>query len=167
MSLWKPSHTTTRRLYLATLCLLYGFLLWFALQAQEVKASSVPQKVVVRRMFDPCGLQAVVCPDELPTVKFTPPARSQTATQVSTIAAKHGYSKSEIEALLHLLMRESGISANAVNKTSGACGLFQRLPCSVTLGDVEGQMANGLTYIEKRYGTATKALHFQLDNGWY
>jgi hypothetical protein len=64
-------------------------------------------------------------------------------------------------------MKESGISAHAVNKTSGACGLFQRLPCSVKLGDVDGQLDNGMRYIKSRYGTIKNANQFLKTHGWY
>ena len=71
------------------------------------------------------------------------------------------------EPLVNLIQRESGFNPNAVNPSSGACGLFQRLPCSVKLGDVDGQIADGVRYIKARYGTFTAAWNFWLNNNWY
>lgn len=108
-------------------------------------------------------------PEDKPPVKrkFWPQERVVIADRVSVIAKEAGYTDSMVSALLELLMRESGINPNAVNKSSGACGLFQRLPCSVTLGDVEEQMENGLAYIKQRYGTPERALRFQIAHNWY
>lgn len=66
-----------------------------------------------------------------------------------------------------IIQHESGGNPYAVNPISGACGLFQRLPCTVTLGDVAGQMADGLTYINSRYGSAYNAYLYWVAHGNY
>jgi hypothetical protein len=66
-----------------------------------------------------------------------------------------------------IIQHESGGNPNAVNPSSGACGLFQRLPCTVPLGNVEVQMADGLAYIQSRYGSAKAAYDFWQINNWY
>ena len=84
------------------------------------------------------------------------------------------------EALHELLRRESGWSPNAVNEGSGACGLFQRLPCPWSYyggrpepGDDRVyanprlQVANGVRYIDSRYGTPVQALNHHNRMGWY
>lgn len=83
-------------------------------------------------------------------------------------------------ALHELLRRESTWNPNAVNEDSGACGLFQRLPCPWSYhGGNAGpsddwvratplqQARNGLGYITGRYGTPDAALAFHNANGWY
>lgn len=80
-------------------------------------------------------------------------------------------------AMHELLRRESTWSPNAVNDKSGACGLFQRLPCpwpSSTSPDWVGatplvQARNGVRYIRDRdgYGSPARALDFHDANGWY
>ena len=40
------------------------------------------------------------------------------------------YNTTEMECLINLWNRESGWNANAYNKSSGACGIPQALPCS-------------------------------------
>ena len=66
-----------------------------------------------------------------------------------------------------IIAKESGGNPYAINKSSGACGLFQKLPCNVPLGDVEAQMTDGLTYIKNRYGTSANAVAFWKAHGWY
>lgn len=61
---------------------------------------------------------------------------------------------------------ESGGNPNAVNSI-GACGLFQKNPCNVPLGDVAAQMADGLAYINSRYGSPYNAYLHEIQYGWY
>lgn len=73
----------------------------------------------------------------------------------------------EYPALMVLLFRESGINPYEINKTSGACGLFQSINCDYELGNVRQQMDWGCNYIKRRYSTPSKALQFQLTNNYY
>lgn len=69
-----------------------------------------------------------------------------------------------------LVCRESSFNNEAINPTSGACGLFQALPCSkmkCELDDVDCQIAWGKDYIENRYKSVDKALAFHDEKGWY
>lgn len=72
------------------------------------------------------------------------------------------------EPVLEIVSRESSGNPNAVNASSGAAGLFQRLPAdSITLGDVPGQVQDGIAYIKVRYGTSEAALAWWDTFGWY
>jgi hypothetical protein len=69
-----------------------------------------------------------------------------------------------------LLSRESSLNPQAINPSSGACGLFQALPCEklgCDLDDIDCQMKWGKNYIKNRYGDAKTALAFHDENGWY
>lgn len=69
-----------------------------------------------------------------------------------------------------LLSRESSLNPKAINPSSGACGLFQALPCGkmdCSLDDIDCQMEWGKDYIETRYGDVQTALEFHDRNGWY
>lgn len=69
-----------------------------------------------------------------------------------------------------LLRRESGCNPNAVNPSSGACGLAQELPCGksgCSLGDGACQMAWMKRYVEGRYGSFAAAISFHNANNWY
>ena len=71
-------------------------------------------------------------------------------------------------ALYNLIKRESGWNMYARNSSSGACGLFQALPCSKMGGmSLSNQTSWGLNYIASRYGTPTRAYNYQISHNWY
>lgn len=71
-------------------------------------------------------------------------------------------------ALQALWTRESNWNPQARNRSSGACGIPQALPCS-KIPDMspQGQIEWGLQYIKQRYGTPTNAWNFWLKHHWY
>lgn len=71
-------------------------------------------------------------------------------------------------ALQALWTRESNWNPAARNRSSGACGIPQALPCS-KIPDMspQGQIEWGLQYIQRRYGNPTNAWRFWLQNNWY
>jgi len=66
--------------------------------------------------------------------------------------------------------KESGWNPNAVNKSSGACGLAQALPCSKVAGNPYDPV-NSLnwmnSYVNGRYGGWKGAYDFWLAKKWY
>ena len=77
-------------------------------------------------------------------------------------AASRGWTGAEWEALIKLWTNESNWNPNAVNKSSGACGIPQALPCNKipNPSSVFSQIDWGLDYIKNRYGSPSKALTF-------
>lgn len=76
----------------------------------------------------------------------------------------------EASTAIELVCRESSLNPKAVNKSSGAAGLFQAYPASklgCELSDVDCQIEWGKNYIKQRYGTAEAALLFHDKKGWY
>lgn len=74
------------------------------------------------------------------------------------------------DAKMFIYMKESGNNPNAINKSSGACGLAQALPCSkmnCALGDYACQDAWATRYMQSRYGTWENAKAFWLANHWW
>lgn len=68
----------------------------------------------------------------------------------------------------YIVGRESGWNPNALNPSSGACGLFQALPCSKMGGtDINTQLNWGMGYIAGRYGTPAGAYAFWQAHHWY
>ncbi|RLC98013.1 MAG: hypothetical protein DRI46_12040 [Chloroflexi bacterium] len=68
---------------------------------------------------------------------------------------------------LHKLLRkESGWNPSARNPSSGACGLFQFLPCRAS-GSVRRQGDAGYLYIKGRYGNPAGAWGHFTRRGWY
>jgi len=69
-----------------------------------------------------------------------------------------------------IVTRESGWNPNAINKSSGACGLGQQLPCGKWSGAWNDPVAaliamNG--YVTSRYGSWAGAVAFWNTNHWY
>lgn len=85
-----------------------------------------------------------------------------------------GWSSADYEATVNLLIKESGINPNSVNKKSGACGLFQAYPCKKVVQQYPDYMTNyksqikwGLNYIKDRYKTPSNAWKFWQEHKWY
>ena len=69
-----------------------------------------------------------------------------------------------------LIRRESNCNPNAVNPSSGACGVAQELPCGKSgckLGDGACQVAWMNRYVTSRYGSFANAIAFHNQKGWY
>lgn len=69
-----------------------------------------------------------------------------------------------------LIRKESGCNPNAINNSSGACGVAQELPCGKSgcqLGDGACQVVWMNRYVLSRYGSWLAALQFHYRNNWY
>ena len=94
------------------------------------------------------------------------------------MAAQHGWSGSEWNALAILWTKESNWRNTAKNPSSGAYGIPQALPHTKMpkaawpesaggTSDARTQIEWGLVYIKSRYGSPSAALAFHLRNNWY
>lgn len=71
---------------------------------------------------------------------------------------------------LILINKESGCNPNAMNPSSGACGIGQQLPCGKwphAWNDPVGAMIDMQAYVIARYGSWANALAFHLSNNYY
>ncbi len=69
-----------------------------------------------------------------------------------------------------IVSRESGWNPNAVNASSGACGLGQQLPCGKWAGawnDPVAALKAQYGYVTARYGGYPQAVAFWNANHWY
>lgn len=69
-----------------------------------------------------------------------------------------------------LIMRESGCNPNAVNRSSGACGMGQQLPCGKwphVWNEPVGALVDMQNYVYGRYGTWANALAHSYSHNWY
>ena len=80
------------------------------------------------------------------------------------LVREYGWSEDDYNALVLLWYRESSWNPNAVNKSSGACGIPQANPCSKMSEEGTDYRTNyktqvrwGLKYIKRRYGTPSEA----------
>lgn len=82
-------------------------------------------------------------------------------------AARYGWTGRQWDALYALWMRESGWNPKAVNASSGAEGIPQKISGFADNVTARGQILWGLAYIKARYGTPVKALQHSNATGWY
>ncbi|MBP7834766.1 hypothetical protein KA025_01635 [Candidatus Saccharibacteria bacterium] len=69
-----------------------------------------------------------------------------------------------------LIRRESGCNPNAVNSSSGACGIAQELPCGKSgcgLGNPVCQIKWMQSYVTARYGGWGGAVAWHNSHNWY
>jgi hypothetical protein len=81
-----------------------------------------------------------------------------------------GIPQSEWANVNSIVTRESGWNPNAVNKSSGACGLGQQLPCGKWAGawnDPVAALKAMTIYVNARYGGWSGAVGFWNKNRWY
>jgi len=124
-------------------------------------------------------------------VKYVPPeptkvaakATPQKTTQAAIAPVAGGFSSSgtcddwiaaagiaEPASARELIRRESGCNPNAVNPSSGACGVAQELPCNKSgcgLGNGACQVKWMSRYINNRYGSWAAAIAHHDRNNWY
>jgi hypothetical protein len=95
---------------------------------------------------------------------------SQVRIASATYSVRVDTTLSEAEAKLFIYQKESGNRTNAINKSSGACGLGQALPCSklgCSLDDYACQDAWFSNYAIRRYGSWVGAYQFWLTHRWW
>lgn len=119
------------------------------------------------------------CIDKPQSVKQ--PARTESAAPTAAKSASisggkkdwmraAGIPKSEWWAVDSIVKRESGWNPNAVNPSSGACGLGQQLPCGKWAGawnDPVAALKGQYRYVTARYGGYSQAVAFWNSNHWY
>lgn len=93
----------------------------------------------------------------------------------SDLAIDHGHEvaaskwgEDQWQYLYELWSEESGWNPDNKNCSSGACGIPQFYPCSkLRSTSIRGQIAQGVEYIEARYGTPQNALATKHSKGGY
>lgn len=84
--------------------------------------------------------------------------------------AAAGIAESDWGYVDYIVSRESGWNPNATNKSSGACGLVQALPCSKVPGNGYDPVDNlrwATGYATGRYGSWAGAHAFWTKNHWW
>lgn len=105
-------------------------------------------------------------------------ARSATTQQAAPVVtgnkqtwlAASGIPESVWPLVDYIVTRESGWNPNAVNPSSGACGLGQQLPCGKWPGawnDPVAALVAMNDYVNGRYGGWSQAHAFWSANHWY
>lgn len=116
-------------------------------------------------------------------VKKAKKKKSKTTTKIKTTTASKqtyiDYAKSygnlndtQTNCLIWLWDRESGWNPKSVNKSNGACGIPQALPCNKIKkqqgsNDWQAQIRWGLNYIMYRYKNPCQAWNHFKNKRWY
>lgn len=103
------------------------------------------------------------------TASAAAPARAVTGTKTEWMAAA-GIPQAHWSLVDAIVSRESGWNPNAVNASSGACGLGQQLPCGKWAGawnDPVAALVAMTGYVNGRYGGWAQANAFWNQNHWY
>lgn len=103
------------------------------------------------------------------TVGTASAAASAGGSRTDWMAAA-GIAPADYSAVEILIERESSWNPNAINPSSGACGLVQSLPCSKlspNWNDPVVALKWADSYVKGRYGSWQAALAHSYANGWY
>lgn len=87
-----------------------------------------------------------------------------------TWLAQSGIPRDQWASVDFIVSRESGWNPDAVNPSSGACGLGQQLPCGKWAGawnDPVAALKAQYQYVTERYGGYNQAVAFWQANHWY
>jgi len=104
--------------------------------------------------------------------KTTKVATASYSTYQQYAQSYGGYDSTQMNCLINLWNRESGWNPNAKNRSSGACGIPQALPCSKIKkqqgsNDWKAQIRWGINYVNYRYGSPCNAWKNFQKKGWY
>ncbi len=135
--------------------------IWFIAFATTLLIWAFQPRVVSPCPDTGCFIKTIYAKESLPT---------KTVRDMVLLAAIHEFGSNNAYAMDKLIMQESTFNNYAVNPSSGACGLFQALPCAkmgCELGDVDCQIKWGIKYIKARYKTPINAWAFHQEHNWY
>ena len=108
-------------------------------------------------------------PTQTPTQAPVVTARPLSGSHTDWMAAA-GIAESDWMYVEYIISHESSWNPNAVNRSSGACGLGQQLPCGKwphTWNDPVGGLIDASTYAHSRYGSWAAAYSAWKRQGWW
>ena len=138
-------------------------------QEEERKAAEIARKkaeaeaIAAKAKAVEAAQQKVTVPTVAPVQKAISGTKTECMTAAGIPQAMWLYVDS-------IVTRESGWNPNAVNKSSGACGLGQQLPCGKWAGAWNDPIAalKAMTiYVDNRYGGWAGAVAFWNRMHWY
>lgn len=110
-------------------------------------------------------LEPTPTPTPAPIVVSRPPSGSHTDWMAAA-----GIAESDWVYVEYIISHESSWNPNAVNRSSGACGLGQQLPCGKwphTWNDPVGGLIDASAYAHSRYGSWSAAYSAWKRQGWW
>jgi soluble lytic murein transglycosylase-like protein len=148
---------------------------------QSFASSSDGEETAVS--LDRGGYSVYVTPKPTPTPTASSAAKASASGQAVATRPQYtgggsadewmaaaGIAESDRGFVDYIVKRESGWNPNATNKSSGACGLVQALPCSKVPGNGYDPVDNlrwATGYAVGRYGSWEKAYNFWISAHWW
>jgi hypothetical protein len=131
------------------------------IKALQKKETELQKQITARRLLKQQEARAYAATQE----------KARAASVRASYDAK--YSGTGSSAMDWIVQKESGGNPYAINSSSGACGLFQALPCSKllnvcgSLSNVSCQIQWGKDYAIGRYGSYSAAQAFWISHKWW
>jgi len=155
------------------LCLTVAFL--FSVAFDHYPEPSHPTAAMAQRpQTAPTAIETSVTVIEATPTPEPIPVKGSAYQSTLTGSAHDWYLASGInqdwELVNWLVSKESGWNPNAVNRSSGACGLGQQLPCGKwphQWNDPVGALIDMNQYVLSRYKSWAAAKAWHLSHGWY
>lgn len=129
---------------------------------KQAYAAEIPAQIAPQTSPEPTPE-----PPKVEVAPTPPPAPTPQPEPPKPVAKPKSYPMPEDQAKAFIYQKESGNNPAAVNKSSGACGLGQSLPCSKMASicpnwrtDYECQDRWFTGYMQSRYGSWSKAVSF-------
>lgn len=140
------------------------------LKAEEVKQENERLKVSLQAKKEREAQAVQLASAQVAPKAHQPAPAAQISGDKHTWLAASGIPANEWGYVDSIVSRESGWNPNAVNPTSGACGLGQQLPCGKWAGawnDPVAALRAQYGYVKERYGGYPQAVAFWNANRWY
>jgi hypothetical protein len=101
-------------------------------------------------------------------IALRPEEKSASLKALAERMVTERFGKGQFQSFANIVQHESSWNPQAVNRSSGACGLPQALPCSkIKDRSPEGQLQWMIDYIAARYGNPNNAWRFWQAHRWY
>jgi hypothetical protein len=156
----------------------------YAEASDETQAYTVVADVAAAASLDRDGYSVYVTPKPTPTPTAEPAGEGSSSGSSGAATrpmytgggspaewmAAAGIAEADWGYVDYIVKKESGWNPNATNRSSGACGLVQALPCSKVPGNGYDPVDNlrwGHGYATGRYGSWAAAYDFWTRNHWW
>lgn len=149
--------------------LIIGLIIGFSIKQPTKASPEAVETTIITQVVKEAQAVEAVTPTPKPTRKYTYQKHSN-KKYYPEIISKLKVMYTNWQDAAELTSRESGFNPMVINRSSGACGLPQALPCKkmgCSLTDIDCQLKWQKDYITGRYGTVTKALKFHDLRGFY
>ena len=138
-------------------------------EAENARNAEIQKQIEELKSRVDAKKQRSIAAKVVPTAQAAAPAASVSGSKADWMRAA-GIPEAHWSHVDSIVTRESGWNPNAVNRSSGACGLGQQLPCGKWAGawnDPVAALVAMTGYVNSRYGGWAGAVAFWNTHHWY